>query len=148
MWPYRSNREDLVKTVVPHPHTHTHIAKDTNIPRTPGTPRLCPSTTLPSTLFFPTAPSLVPRCTLTTSSTPLHYCLTTPSLLPYCFRSAALLPPHWSLTPVPLLHDLSFTAHSLLLHSSPTSPQPPHHHKLQHAFQCMQCMRPLVIPLL
>ena len=35
-WPYRSNREDLVKTVVPHhtPHTHTH------------TPRYTPTTTL------------------------------------------------------------------------------------------------------
>ena len=24
VWPYRSNQEDLVKTVVPHTHTHTH----------------------------------------------------------------------------------------------------------------------------
>ena len=41
MWPYRSNREDLVKTVVHtlqmHTDTHTHNVRETHEPTTPDT---------------------------------------------------------------------------------------------------------------
>ena len=36
VWPYRSNQEDLVKTVIPHTHTHPHTHTSVAIQAQPG----------------------------------------------------------------------------------------------------------------